>query len=164
MPGRRRQRAVLPPAGHATVDETRIRPERVVGAKSQPLHHTRPKSFDQHVGFADQLQRQLHIGGRLQIQRNRSPPPRGYVELAHAASARPVDPHHVGAHVREHHAAERPWPDPREFNDFNAVQRSRAHISSSFNLAGFNSAECGRYSRLESPPRHGALILANCRP
>ncbi|MNN16389.1 hypothetical protein D3C81_1295250 [compost metagenome] len=60
MPGDRRQRAVLAPAGHASVDQFRIALQANHRAHAQPLHHPGAEALDQHVGLVDQTQQHIH--------------------------------------------------------------------------------------------------------
>ena len=53
--GRLGQRTRLTPSRHAAVDEPRIALERQLRPEAEPLHRARPKSFDQAVGFADEI-------------------------------------------------------------------------------------------------------------
>ena len=115
--GARRQRPVLAPAGHAAVDQPRIAREQRVGPEAQPLHHAGPEALDQRVGARRRARapprRRPSTSGRASTerrpriitsnQRSRPKPRRG-------SSGRSTQ-QHVGAHVGEQHAAERPRAD-----------------------------------------------------
>jgi len=67
-----RQRPVLPPAGHAPIDETRIARQAHIRPQPQPLHHAGAKPLLQPVGFLHQAQKCLHRRRVLQVQRQRA--------------------------------------------------------------------------------------------
>ena len=117
--GARRERAVLAPAGHAAVDELRIRGEQDVGTEAEALHHARPEAFDERVRLLREQQRGGDAVFRLEIQRHGAAPAQHDIGGALSSEsetgiARPVDEQHVGAHVGEHHPAERARPDRLE--------------------------------------------------
>jgi hypothetical protein len=127
--GARRQRAALAPAGHASVNQPRIAREHRIGPQAQALHHAGTEALDQRVGLARQFERGLHAAGRFHVQGDRAPAAHGHVVPALAVHAqvrrlRAVDHQHVGAHVGQHHAAERAGPDGFEFDDLDTGERA----------------------------------------
>ena len=50
VPGGRRQRSRLSPAGHAAVDEGRVASETFLGSQAEAFGHSGPVTFDQDVG------------------------------------------------------------------------------------------------------------------
>ena len=70
MPGRLRQRAVLPPAGHPPEDQPGIACKTGVGPKAELFHHAGAKPFDQGVGGVDQAFGRFKIVGVLEVQRD----------------------------------------------------------------------------------------------
>ena len=66
-----RKRTRLSPTGHAAVDQPGISLERYIRAKAEALHGAGPKSFDQCVGLADQLEGERNSVGLFHIDRHR---------------------------------------------------------------------------------------------
>ena len=121
---------VLAPAGHAAVDEPRVAGEAHVGTDAEPLGDAGPEPLDQRVGPLDQAQHGLDALGVLEVDADRAPAPvedvgrrRRRVAARHVAGA--VDADDVGAHVGEHHGAERAGTDPGELDDPDAVEWSQ---------------------------------------
>jgi hypothetical protein len=71
MPCRLRERPVLASAGHAAVDELRVRSQAGPGAETEPLHHTGAKAFDEGVGAREQAPQRSQAGGGFQVERKR---------------------------------------------------------------------------------------------
>ena len=73
-----RERTVLPPAGHAAIDQSRIALGAFRGTEPKTLHNAWPIALDQRVGRLDQRQRFLDRFGTLQIEGDNpfSPPQR----------------------------------------------------------------------------------------
>ena len=111
--GRARERAGLPPSGHAPIDERRVALKADVGAEPQALHHARAKAFDEHIAAFGEPQNRFHARRVLQIHRDALAAPRQYIGAGGGLAGRagPVHAHHLGTHIGEHHAAERPRPD-----------------------------------------------------
>ena len=128
MPGRVRERPVLAPAGHASVDEARVPGEADVGPEPQPLGDPRPEPLDERVGLLDQAQDGLHAVGMLQVDGDVASAARVEHEPARPGRALdeldPLHPHHLGAHVGQQRARERSRPDPGELDDLHPVQWS----------------------------------------
>jgi hypothetical protein len=55
MARRLSQRTRLSPSRYPAVNEARVSRQRRLWAKAQTLHCARPKSFDQRIGFADEI-------------------------------------------------------------------------------------------------------------
>ena len=125
-----RQRTVLPPAGHAAVDEPRIAPRAFGGAEAKALHDPRPIALDQRVSRLDQAQRLLDRFRALEIEGDHPfSPPKGLVgeRALRTADGRLVgadDRDNLGAEVGEHAAGERPWADALELDDVQARKRT----------------------------------------
>ena len=117
----------LAPAGHPAIDQLRIALQGHVRTETQALHHPRPEALEGGVGLLDQLQADLDGGRLFQVQRHRAAPAAGDVGLGPAPAALSIDAHHIGAQVRQQHAAERSGPDAGEFDDLQTRQRSLAH-------------------------------------
>ena len=122
-------RTVLPPAGHAAVDETRVAGEALVGAEAEALGDAGAEALDQRVRRLHEPQHGLHAVGVLQVDPDRSAVA---VEHRHAARVearsdrlRAVDAHDVRAHVGEQHRRERSGADPDELDDRHTLQRPR---------------------------------------
>ena len=63
--GRGRERTVLAPAGHASVDEAGVARQAHVGPETEALGHPRAEALDQGVGLLDQAQDGLDGLGAL---------------------------------------------------------------------------------------------------
>ncbi|MEY9143844.1 hypothetical protein ABIF00_001828 [Bradyrhizobium elkanii] len=119
-----RQRAFLAPAGHASIDQPGIAREHDVRTEPEALHHAGPKTFDQRVGMAEQVE---HFGNRrlvLEIELD-DLAAAGCDRLQILARTDPVQRDHLGAHVGEQHAGERAGADAGEFDDAEAGERAR---------------------------------------
>ena len=126
-----RERAALPPPGHATVDQPRVARQAGLGAQAQALHHTGAEALDQHVGRAHQAQGGRTALGPTEVERHRAAPALQHVagrieQRRLGAAAGPVDAQHVGAQVGQQHAAERRRPHGRELDHAHAAQRTGA--------------------------------------
>ena len=158
--------SVLAPAGHAAVDEARVAGQAVVGADAEPLGHAGPEPLQQCVGAVNQGKDRLDALGRLEVDADRAAPSVEQVErrtLRVAAAHRrgPVHPDHVGAHVGQHHCAERPRPDPRDLD--NPYPRQRSHAVPFLvlcSLVYLASAPIGQVtrSRRTSPPAASSIL------
>ena len=122
-------RAVLAPAGHAPVDEPGVAGEAGVGAEAEPLHDAGAEALDEAVGLLDERQHGLDAVGVLEVDADRAPPAVEHVgrrsgRVAAADVLRPVDADHVGAHVGQHHGAERTGADAGDLDDLQALEGS----------------------------------------
>lgn len=120
VPGGMRQRAVLPPTGHAAIDQRRIFRERNIRSEPQALHHTGPVAFQQNVRLADQAAAYRQLRLVLEVQRDRAPPAPHHVGMTAAHGALAVDPDDIRPHVREHHGTEGCRTQSDKLNNFNA--------------------------------------------
>ena len=118
-----RNRAFLAPPRHASIDQPFVARHAVVGAESQTLRDTGPEPFEQAIRGFHQLQDKLDAFRLFQVDGNRPAVPGEYVATA-PGTADPIDPDHLRAHIRQHHAAERPRADARQFDDAKTLQRS----------------------------------------
>jgi hypothetical protein len=75
VPGRRRTRPRLAPAGHPRVDQTRVAAHRGLRPHAEPLGDTRPVRLDQHVGLLREAQHGLGALGVLEVDHQRTPSP-----------------------------------------------------------------------------------------
>ncbi len=126
-----RKRTVLPPAGHAAIDEPRIAPGAVGGAKAQALHHARPIALDQRVGRLDQRQRLGESLRALEIE-GRDPlaaPERSFQErpigIAESRLVRADDRDNLGAEIGEHAAGERTRTNALELDHLQTCKRTQ---------------------------------------
>ena len=142
--GGHRQRTFLAPAGHAGIDQARVALQRLVGAEAQPLHHLRPKPFDQRVGRCDQFHRLRDVFFLFQIELDRAAA--AVHKIARVVFPLPGarDGHDVGAHVRQQHGRIRTRSDPGELDDAYAAQRSCGLVSAHAVLPSV-LAECSCY-------------------
>ena len=120
-----RQRPVLAPARHAPEDETGVAREALVGTQAETLHHAGPEALDERVGLLDEPEHGGDPVGMLEVDGHRAPAAVQHVaRRVTSTRSRAVDPHHVGAHVGEHHGGEGARPDTRHLDHAEATQRS----------------------------------------
>jgi hypothetical protein len=143
VPRPRRVRALLPPAGHAGVDEARVAGEADVGTETEPLGDAGAVAPGQDVGPVDQPQRRVPPVGLAEVDRDRPLAPGGEV-VAAAAGEEPLDGcavvgrdvggpgdgDHLGPEVGEDHGAERPGAPALQLDDLDPGQRTRHSPSS----------------------------------
>jgi hypothetical protein len=126
-PGRLRERTVLPPAGHASVHETRVAPAAHVGPEPQSLRHPGSKTLDQHVTAIREPQQHIHAHGLFQVERHAAATAeRGVRSIVVPLAARALDADHLRAHVGEHHAGIGSRADARDFDHADARERAGA--------------------------------------
>ena len=117
------ERAVLPPAGHAAIDEPRIALRAFGGAEPQALHHARPIALDQRVGRLDERHRLLGRFRELEVEDDdplaaaQGIVGESAVRIAERRLDRATDRDNLGAEVCEHAAGERPRTDALELDD-----------------------------------------------
>src|SRR6202167_6568833 len=71
MTRRLRQRSRLSPSGHPAINEARIAREHGVGAEAKTFHCARPETFNQRIGFFDELDRKRNSFGSFEINGDR---------------------------------------------------------------------------------------------
>ena len=131
VPGHLRQRALLPPAGHAAIDQPRVARQARVGTEAQALHHPRAKAFDQRIGLIDQFEHHLHRGRVLQIHTDGLAVAQPQVEAhrprrAQARRLPAIHPDDVGAQVGQEHGGQRTRADAGDLHDLDARQGAGA--------------------------------------
>src|SRR5215831_20665722 len=129
MARRLRERSLLAPAGHAAEDELRIACEAVIGTEAKPLHHARPKSFDERVGGAGKAQHEVDALPLLEIDGDCVPAAvqdleAGMARKAEATRLLAVDAQHGGAEIGEQHGAHRCGADACHLDDLESCKRS----------------------------------------
>ncbi|MNX42295.1 hypothetical protein D3C86_727130 [compost metagenome] len=133
--GGARQRAALAPTGHAAVDQARVARPALRRPQAQALHHAGAISFDHHVGCFDQRHGLRVVFRLLEVQRHDrlAEAQRTHLFAAqtpgHRALARRRHHGHLGAHVGQHAARQRPRSDALELDDPHTRQR-RPHAPS----------------------------------
>ncbi|MCY1435205.1 hypothetical protein D9M71_512910 [compost metagenome] len=133
MAGRVGHRAMLPPAGHAPVDQARVTGTAFFRPQAQALHDTRAHTLDQDVGTFDELEYDFTPFWCFQVSHDRA---LATVErVAHGifltgdrGGCTALDSDHIGAQIGQVHGTERPWADATNFYDLD----SRQHWLSSF--------------------------------
>ena len=134
-----------PPAGHAPKDELRVSLQADVRSETEPLHDPGAEALDQPVRLFHQVEDGCNRFWALQVHRQRAPAAVQDVELRTPASVRPpVDPHHFGPQVREHHGAEGPRSDAGDLENAVAVQWSHSPLSPG---ERWLAVEAGQYRR-----------------
>ena len=58
---------LLTPPGHSSVDQARIQAQAFLRPRPQPLHHSRPETFYEHIGRLDQVEKHLQTLRSLEI-------------------------------------------------------------------------------------------------
>ena len=127
MPRRLRQRAVLAPAGHAAVDQLRVRGEARFGPDAEPFHHARSKAFDERIGTFEKAAQRRRTGRRLQVECDRAAAPVEQFQtrvIGRRHLTRALDAEDLGAHVGQHHGGERAGREPGHLDHLDALQRS----------------------------------------
>ena len=128
-------RSVLAKAAQRAVHQARVEfAERVVIAAQAP-HHPGPKALDQHVMVFGQVLQDGLSGGFLEVEGDAFFVAVGEIggqllgliggrrgaRAGQLARRRRLDLEHLGAHVRQHHGAERPRSHPGQLQDFDSV-------------------------------------------
>lgn len=116
VPGILGERALLTPTGDACVDEPRILPAAVFGADAEALGDAWPEALDQHIGPGGQRPYQRTPLGPLEVGEDRpAAAPHDVGRVVRAEPQRPaggpLDAHHVGAEIGQHHARVRSRPE-----------------------------------------------------
>ena len=121
-------RAVLAPAGHPAVDQSRVAGVALGGPEAEPLEGAGTHPLDEDVRPLDQREDGGHRLRSLEVERDARPAAVEQVLVAHGEhpAARPVDADHVGAEVGQGHAGVRARPDPGDLDHLHAPQRSGA--------------------------------------
>ncbi len=154
VPGGLCERPLLAPAGDPAIDEAGIAREAILGAETEPFGDPRAEPFDQRVGAFDQAQGECLAVRMFEVERQASSAAQQQViaqraRHAEIAGLRPIDAQYGGAEIGEQHRAHRPRPDARQFQDFDAGERSHQAPPSfaGSNLLGPVSWVKGGYSR-----------------
>ena len=124
-----RERTVLAPAGHPSVDQSRVAGQAGVRAEPEALGGAGPHPFEEDVGGLDQREHGLDGLGPLEVQRDARPAAGQQVGRPVPRAARtagPLDPDHVRAEVREQRRGVRPGADAGDLDDTDARERSGA--------------------------------------
>ena len=121
-----RDGAFLPPARHAPVDELFVARHAIVRAEAQALSDAGPKALEQRIGGFHQLEDEFHALRLLQVHRDGAAVAGQHIAPAPSRAADAIYADHLRAHVREHHAAERPGADASQFYDAESLQWAHA--------------------------------------
>ena len=118
VPGALSPRAVLTPAGHSAVNQSRISLEANFGADAQPFTNTGAKALDQPISRLDQAKQRVDAIGVLEIDAHRAAASVQHISwrrvgVGAANSAGTVDANNFRPKVGEDHRCERPWTHPR---------------------------------------------------
>jgi len=121
-----RHRPLLPPTRHSRVNKTRIDRGADLGTKSEPLHHTRTKAFDQRV----RVRHEIDDGGDrlrlLEVERDRALVAIVEVELGRQVGLDPrpgdaIDTQDLSAEIAEQGSRERRGADSAHLDDAKAI-------------------------------------------
>ena len=143
--GHRRVGTVLTPSGHATEDEAGVALEADIGPEAEALDHAGPEALDETVGRLHQRQERLEPVGVLEVDADRAPAPvedllgRGRrVTAEHRLGA--VDAQDLGAHVGQHHGAERSGADARRSPGCGVLRGVHSSCMSPVSKGGYRPA------------------------
>ena len=127
-------------AGGRGVDEPRVSGPQHVAAEAESLHRARPEVLHQHVGPIDESEKGFPVFRVLEIKLHAllaavhagevtalSARQKGAVLPGVVAAIGPLDLHHLGPQIGEHHGAERASQDPREVKNPDTGKRLRGH-------------------------------------
>jgi hypothetical protein len=133
--GRLGEGALLPPAGHAGINEAGVALETDVRSEAQTFHHAGSEALEERVRALDQAQCGRDRVGVLEVEGHAAATAieevarrRGGMAFRHRLGS--IDAEHLGAHVGQHHGGERARPDARELENPDATQGSHARSSS----------------------------------
>ena len=133
MAGQGGIRPGLPPTCHACVDEARIILQQDIGTEAEPFHDTGPEALDQAIGGSRQLADECYAIRMFEVDADRAA--RSIDEVAayirhdrtvDSTRGRPIDADDLRTVIGEHHAAEGRRTEPREFENAQSGQRTRA--------------------------------------
>lgn len=127
VPGALGERAVLPPAGHPAVDETRVAGVTGLGADAQALGDTGAVALDQDVGACGQVEHAVGAVRGFQVDDHRALVAVGDVVRRvdrESGAAGAVHAHDVGPEVGQEHGGERAGPDAGQLDDAHAGERA----------------------------------------
>jgi hypothetical protein len=127
MAGATGERAVLAPARHSPVDQTRISLEADVGPYAQPLGNSRSESLDEHLGPIHQTQDDLDSICSFQVDTDgllasvvEIVPGGTGVPAQHLIG--PIDPDHLCPEVGQNHRTEGGGAQPGQFHHPDSLQ------------------------------------------
>src|SRR5210317_446251 len=124
-----RVRAILAPARHPAVDESRVPLGAHVGTDAEALHHPGAEPLDERIGLADEVEEGGDSIGMLQIEGDVATSALEHVEPGvgrdPADGGGTVDADDVGPHIGKHHCRERSRADPRDLDDPHSLEWSR---------------------------------------
>ena len=107
----------LAPAGHAAVDQLGIAGHAVLRTQAQPFRHARAKAFEDRIGTLAKAKHRFPARFALEIYGEGAAIAHEHVLRCRGPGRGTIDADHLGAHVRQHHAAEGPRANPRQFNN-----------------------------------------------
>ena len=114
MPRGLRQRPVLPPAGHAAIDQRRIGLQHRLRPQPQTLHHARPEPLNQDIRLGAQPQAGLPRLAAFQVQLQGRPPAQVHFFRRRIRRAGAVHANNVRPQIGQQHAGKRRRTDPRK--------------------------------------------------
>ena len=135
VPGRFCQpRPILPPAGHAPINQPLVASETDLRSDAQPLRHAWAERLHQSIGPVGQPQHHLRGAWFPQIDsasERRLRVMHGVAWIAESlrpVRTHPIHPDHVSAEVAQHHRRHRPRPDAGQLDQPDPGQRTH-HLS-----------------------------------
>src|SRR5680860_1793397 len=123
-----RERAVLPPAGHPAIDESRVPRVAVLRAEAETFRGARAHPLEEDVGGGDQVQHRLDGEGVLEVHRHARAATREQVGLPGASAGRPAgtfNSYDVRTQVGQQHRSVRAGADAGELDDPDPFERAR---------------------------------------
>ena len=130
VPGRACPGPVLTPPRHPSVDQRRPAREASLGREPEPLHHSGPESFDEHVRLRDEVEDEIAACFLPDVDDDtRAAAAR---DVAHRVAERQAGPGRLdadalSAEVGQHHRREGSRADPCHLDEAHARERS-AHL------------------------------------
>ena len=130
--GHLRQRAVLAPPCHPSVDHTGIDGRDIIGTETEAFGDAGTEAFDDDIGPGDQIHDRLFVRGIFQVRLDHRAVAQELVgDLSlFGKLAGALDPHDVCAQISQHHRCVRPGADACELDHAYSAQRSvLCHVS-----------------------------------
>jgi hypothetical protein len=126
--------AVLPPPGHAAVDQSRVFLQADLRAQPQALHDAGSVAFQQGIGTAYQLQDSSHTLRSFQVHADTAFAAIQEVQsrllgIAEHTAPRALHPDDRRAHIRQGHGGEGARANAGDFNDGEALEWSHGGVS-----------------------------------
>lgn len=112
----------LAPSGYAGVNQSRVTTAAFVRSEAEAFDDAGSEPLDENVSIVDEVAHPVELGGVFEIGENDPAP----TQLgAPTTTPGPLNPRHFGTQVGEQHCGVWPGSHAREFDDLDAIQRTR---------------------------------------